>query len=115
MPRPPRLEYPGAFYHVYSRGNRREEIFRGNDTYQTFEQALLEIAVICDVSVYAWCLMPNHFHLLIETPAGNLSLFMRRLLTRNTPLETIRSLELRGVLEGIWKAEPRVEGEGLTK
>jgi putative transposase len=82
MPRPPRLEYPGAFYHVYSRGNRREQIFWGKEDYKVFEAILLEAGRWSGVRLYAWCLMPNHFHLLVETPEGNLSQFMRRLLTR---------------------------------
>jgi putative transposase len=82
MPRPPRLEYPGAFYHVYSRGNRRERIFWGKEDYKVFEAILLEAGRWSGVRLYAWCLMPNHFHLLVETPEGNLSQFMRRLLTR---------------------------------
>ncbi len=90
MPRPPRMEYPGAFYHVYSRGNRKEKIYHSTGDYQLFETILMEAAERCQVSLYAWCLMPNHFHLLIETPLGNISIFMRCLLTRYARLFNLR-------------------------
>lgn len=76
------MEYPGAFYHVFNRGNRREKIYRDSEDYETFEQYLIEAAEWSGVELFAWCLMPNHFHLLLETPDGNLSQFMRRLKTR---------------------------------
>ena len=79
-PRPPRLEFEGVFYHVYSRGNRRERIFCSEPDYAEFEDFLLDLADRMSMNLYAWCLMPNHFHFLIETPAGNLSGFMQRLL-----------------------------------
>src|SRR3989344_127041 len=82
MPRPPRLEFEGAFYHVFSRGNRRERIFHDAGDYARFEQLLIDALRWSGACVYAWCLMPNHFHLLVKTPEGNLSEFMRRLLTR---------------------------------
>jgi len=81
MTRPLRLEFENAFYHVYSRGNRKELIYRESSDFRLFETLLLEEAVRSQVKVYAWCLMPNHFHMLIQTPRANLSLFMQRLLT----------------------------------
>lgn len=82
MPRPPRIEYPHAFYHVFSRGNRRAPVFHNTDDLAYFEKLLRLLVTPCNIHLYAWCLMPNHFHLLIETPNANLSIFMRRLLTR---------------------------------
>src|SRR5438309_1141403 len=82
MPRKPRFQFEGAFYHVYSRGNRRGRIFLDGADYREFEELLLDLSVRCAIALYAWCLMPNHFHILVETPSANLAIFMHRLLTR---------------------------------
>jgi len=79
-PRPPRLEFEGACYHVYNRGNCRERIFWDDTDYREFEDFLLDLAGRMNIDLYAWCLMPNHFHFLIVTPEANLSAFMQRLL-----------------------------------
>lgn len=82
MARRRRLQYPGAFYHVYSRGNRKGPIFLDEADYRLFEEHLNETAERCQVLLVNWCLMPNHFHILVETPRANLADFMRCLLTR---------------------------------
>ncbi|HOE17804.1 MAG TPA: transposase [Syntrophorhabdaceae bacterium] len=79
MARPLRIEYPGALYHVTSRGNARQKIFR-DDTDRTYFFDLLGKAVaryhwIC----HAYCLMDNHYHLVVETPEGSLSRGMKNL------------------------------------
>ncbi len=80
MARPLRIEYPGAFYHVISRGNERKSIFRGVSDYELFLETLRDASERFDVLIHAYCLMPNHLHLLIQTKDANLSLFMKRLL-----------------------------------
>ena len=80
MPRPLRLEFPGACYHVLSRGNERKAIFREGVDYEIFLGLLKDCADRFDLLVHAWCLMPNHFHLLLETKDSNLSQAMKRLL-----------------------------------
>jgi putative transposase len=80
-PRPPRLQFEGAFYHVFTRGNRRERTYRDDADYRGCEETLLDACDRSDIHLYAWCLMPNHFHLLLETPRGNLAIFMQRFLT----------------------------------
>ena len=77
MSRPLRIAYPGAWYHVMNRGRRREEIFTGPQDYQLFLEVLKEAAEIFHLHVAAYCLMPNHYHLLIHTPEGNVSRCMR--------------------------------------
>ena len=79
MPRPLRLEFAGARYHVMSRGNGRSRIFHGRDYYERFAEQLAYCASTDEVVLLAYCLMPNHIHLLVETPRGNLSKFMQRL------------------------------------
>ncbi|OIO38164.1 MAG: hypothetical protein AUJ71_03725 [Candidatus Omnitrophica bacterium CG1_02_49_16] len=80
MARPIRIEYAGAFYHVISRGNERRAVFRGDDDYKLFLSTLEEASDRFDVLIHAYCLMPNHLHLLIQTKDSNLSEFMKRLL-----------------------------------
>jgi len=81
MARPLRLEFAGALYHVTARGNERRAIFLGNlDTDRTvFLDALAQTAERFNWVCHAYCLMTNHYHLLIETPDANLSKGMRQL------------------------------------
>ena len=72
MPRKLRVEYPGAIYHVMNRGDRREPIFKDDVDRQRFLDTLGEVCVKTGWQVMAYCLMPNHFHLVVETPQGNL-------------------------------------------
>ena len=82
MPRSLRIEYEGAVYHVHvmSRGDRREAIFRNSADRERFLQTLDEACGKTEWQVHALCLMSNHFHLVIETPGGNLVAGMKWLL-----------------------------------
>ncbi len=79
MARPLRLEFAGALYHVTSRGNRCEPIFERNDDRRGFLSVLDDVCETFNWVCHAYCLMGNHYHLLIETPEGNLSNGMRQL------------------------------------
>jgi len=68
MARKLRVEYPGAIYHVMNRGDRREDIFRDDEDRRRFLVALGESCAKTRWQVHAWCLMRNHFHLVVETP-----------------------------------------------
>jgi len=72
MARKLRVEYPGAVYHVMNRGDRCEPIFRDDEDRQRFFTTLGEACAKTGWQVHALCLMPNHFHLVMETPRGNL-------------------------------------------
>ena len=72
MPRKLRLEYEGAIYHVMNRGDRREPIFKDDADRKFFLDTLAECCGKTDWQVHAFCLMPNHFHLVVETPKANL-------------------------------------------
>jgi REP element-mobilizing transposase RayT len=72
MARGVRVEYSGAFYHVMARGNRREHIFRDDVDRDFFCQSLGEACERTGWRVHAWVLMSNHYHLMLETPEGNL-------------------------------------------
>lgn len=73
MARPIRVEFEGAVYHVMARGNERKAVFRDDQDRRRFLEALAEMAERFGVRVHAYCLMPNHYHLLLGTPRGNLS------------------------------------------
>jgi REP element-mobilizing transposase RayT len=79
MARPLRIEYPGALYHVTSRGNARAKIFLDDHDYRKFLDVLGSAVKRFNWICHAYCLMPNHYHMLIETPDGNLSRGMRHL------------------------------------
>ena len=72
MARKLRVEYEGAIYHVMNRGDRREPIFRDDADRALFLETLGQACRRTDWQVHAWCLMSNHFHLVIETPKANL-------------------------------------------
>ena len=76
MARPLRIQYPGAFYHVTSRGNERKDIFRNTTDRLKFLSYLESASERYGAVIHAYCLMSNHYHLLIETPFGNLSRIM---------------------------------------
>ena len=78
MARPLRIEFPGAVYHVTCRGNEKKEIFRDDSDRLKFLDILFESASIYSLKLYCYVLMANHFHMLLETPLGNLGEFMRR-------------------------------------
>jgi putative transposase len=77
MARPLRIEYPGAIYHVLSRGDRREAIFRTEADRKLFLDLLDQTCRRTGWQIHAYCLMDNHFHLVVETPRGNLSTGMQ--------------------------------------
>ncbi len=79
MARPLRIEYPGAWYHVMNRGRRAEKIFTDHKDYKAFIDLLKETSCAWNISVAAYCLMPNHYHALVQTPDANISRAMRHL------------------------------------
>jgi len=79
MSRPLRIEYPDAWYHVMNRGRRGEEIYLHDKDYRLFLKCLEEAVELWKVNICGYCLMPNHYHLLIQTPEANLSRCMRHI------------------------------------
>jgi putative transposase len=78
MARPLRIEYPGAYYHVTSRGNEQKNVFRSQRDREKFLSYLESSVVRYRAIIHVWCLMSNHYHLLVETPAGDLFDFPER-------------------------------------
>ena len=81
MPRKQGIEYPGAVYHVISRGNYRKELFSHEKTGESFERTISEAPERCGRKVYAYVIMSNHYYLAIETQKTNL-VEVRKLLQR---------------------------------
>lgn len=79
MARPLRLEFAGAIYHVTARGDRQEPIFRNDGDRHAWLGILAAVCSRFRWNIHAFCLMGNHFHLVVETPEGNLSRGMRQL------------------------------------
>ncbi len=104
MSRPLRLEFPDALYHITSRGDRRESIFDDDDDRTTFLRVLGEVVERFNWLCYAWCLMDNHYHLLIQTPDGNLSQGMRQLNGVFTQTSNRRHRRVGHLFQGRFKA-----------
>ena len=79
MARPLRIEYEGAFYHLMNRGLERREIFQEERDYEKFLELIEDTHRQYQFKVHSYCLMPNHYHLYLETPQGGLSQGMRHM------------------------------------
>ena len=93
MARPLRLEFAHALYHVTSRGDRREDIYHDDKDRQAWLSVLAQVCKRFNWTVHAYCLMSNHYHLLVETLEANLSAGMRQLKENNggqTPIDFIK-------------------------
>jgi putative transposase len=104
MPRPLRLQYVGAIYHVMSRGDRRQRIVRDDRDRQRFVETLAEACAKTGWQVHAWCLMDNHFHGVIETPQPNLVYGMQWLLGTYTQRYNRRHKLVGHLFSGRYKA-----------
>jgi REP element-mobilizing transposase RayT len=111
MPRTMRVEYPGAIYHVMDRGDRREDIFLDDVDRQELLKTLAEACQKTGWQVHAYCLMRNHFHLVLETPNANLVAGMRWFLSAYTIRLNHRQKLFGHVFSGRYKAL-LVEGSG---
>src|SRR5256885_1150202 len=111
MPRKLRVEYPGATYHIMSRGDRREDIFLDDVDRQDFIKTLAEACQKTDWQVHAYCLMRNHYHLVLETPNANLVSGVAWLQNTYTIRLNHRQKLFGHVFSGRYKAQ-MVEGSG---
>jgi len=104
MARPLRIEYPGAVYHVTSRGNEKKPVFKDDTDRLTFLNTLQHVNKRYNWICHAYCLMTNHYHLLIETPDGNLSIGMRQVNSVYTQLFNKRHGRAGHLFQGRYKA-----------
>ena len=96
MARPLRPIFPGGFYHVTARGNDRQTIFADDADYSSFLIVLASVVARYRVRWHAYCLMGNHYHLLLQTLEGNLSTAMRQLVPPAEEAGARPMLERRG-------------------
>lgn len=104
MSRPLRIEIPGAVYHVTGRGNARQRIYRDDEDRERFLAILSHVVDRYAWLCHAYCLMDNHYHLLVETPKPNLSLGMRQLNGPYTQAHNRRHHRVGHVFQGRFKA-----------
>ncbi len=103
MPRKPRIEFPGAFYHVIARGNKKEDIFLGPTGKKRFLRKLLEYRDRYKFIVYAYVFMDNHIHFLIETNEVPLSKIMQGVLQSHTQWHNKKYKSVGHLFQGRYK------------
>jgi putative transposase len=103
MARQLRIQYPGAVYHITCRGNARQDIYKDNQDRKAFLKILTESQKIYNIIIYSYVLMCNHYHLLIETPKGNISDYMRHLNMRYTSHYNRRHKKVGHLFQGRFK------------
>lgn len=104
MARPLRIEFPGAFYHVTARGNEQKEIFKSRADREQFLAYLESASERYGAVIHAYCLMDNHYHLLLETPAGNLAQIMRHVGGAYTTYFNVKRRRAGHLFQGRYKA-----------
>jgi REP element-mobilizing transposase RayT len=104
MARPLRIEYPGAYYHVTSRGNERRAIFADDTDKRRFLEILETTSNLFGAEVHGYVLMENHFHLILMTPTANLQKFMQRFNTSYTVYFNRRHHRTGHLFQGRYKA-----------
>ena len=104
MARPLRIEYPDALYHLTSRGNAQEDIFSDDADHLEFLSVLATVVERFEWRLYAYCLMDNHYHLMVGTPKANLSKGMRQLNGVYTQRFNRRHRRVGHVFQGRFKA-----------
>lgn len=104
MSRPLRLEFEGALYHVTSRGDRREPIYEDDEDRRAWLEVLAKALERFEASVYAYCLMGNHYHVVLQTHRPNLSRLMRHLNGVYTQYYNRRHRKVGHLFQGRFKA-----------
>jgi REP element-mobilizing transposase RayT len=104
MARPLRIEYPGACYHITVRGNEQKEVFRSKADWEKFLSYLQSATERYGAIVHVYCLMTNHYHLLLETPLGNLSQIMRHINGAYTTYFNVKRKRAGHLFQGRYKA-----------
>ena len=104
MGRPLRIEYPDAHYHVTSRGNERKDVFKSQKDREQFLSYLESAVSRYDAVIHAYCLMSNHYHLLLETPSGNLSKIMQHINGAYTSYFNVKRKRSGHLFQGRYKA-----------
>jgi len=104
MARALRITFPGAFYHVTSRGNERKAVFKSKRDREKFLEYLESATQRYDARIHAYCMMDTHYHLLLETPSGNLSQIMRHINGAYTTYFNVKRDRSGHLFQGRYKA-----------
>jgi REP element-mobilizing transposase RayT len=104
MGRPLRIEFAGAQYHVTSRGNERRDVFKNQRDREQFLSYLESAVFRYGAVIHAYCLMNNHYHLLLETPSGNLSQIMQHINGAYTNYFNVKRKRFGHLFQGRYKA-----------
>ncbi|MGD0585624.1 MAG: transposase [Oryzomonas sp.] len=104
MGRPLRIEFFGAQYHVTSRGNERKDVFKSQNDREQFLSYLNSAVFRYGAVIHAYCLMNNHYHLLLETPSGNLSQIMKHINGAYTNYFNVKRKRYGHLFQGRYKA-----------
>ena len=104
MARPLRITYPGAFYHITSRGNERKAVFKSKRDREKFLEYLESATQRYDAQIHTYCMMDTHYHLLLETPSGNLSQIMRHINGAYTTYFNVKRGRSGHLFQGRYKA-----------
>jgi REP element-mobilizing transposase RayT len=104
MARSLRINYPGAFYHITSRGNERKNIFTSQRDREKFLEYLESATSRYEAVIHVYCLMDNHYHLLLETPAGNLPRIMRHINGAYTTYYNVKRKRFGHLFQGRYKS-----------
>lgn len=104
MGRPLRISFPGAFYHVTSRGNERRSIYQTNRDFEKFMGYLESATERYGAQIHCFCLMTNHYHLLLETPRGNLQAILHHINTSYTNYFNAKKKRVGHLFQGRYRA-----------
>ena len=104
MARPLRIEYEDAYYHITTRGNEQKKIFKSDRDREKFLDYLESATERYSAVIHAYCLMDNHYHLLIQTPAGNLSQIMQHINGAYTTYYNVKRKRYGHLFQGRYKA-----------
>ncbi|NIS78934.1 MAG: hypothetical protein GTO14_01630 [Anaerolineales bacterium] len=104
MARPLRIAFPGAFYHITSRGNEQKAIFKSKRDREKFLEYLESATERYDALIHVYCLMDNHYHLLMETPSANLAQIMRHINGAYTTYVNTKRKRVGHLFQGRYKA-----------
>lgn len=115
MSRALRVEFPGAFYHVTSRGNERKDVFANQRDREKFLSFLESAAGRYGAVIHVWCQLSNHYHLLLETPSGNLSQIMHHINGAYTTYFNTKRKRAGHLFQGRFKAILIEEDEYATQ
>ena len=114
MSRPLRIEFPGAIYHVTSRGDRREPIFLDDEDRRALLEVVAQAMQRFDAQALAYCLMGNHYHFVLQTHLANLSRLMRQINGVYTQAFNRRHGKVGHLFQGRFKAVLGGMGSGLA-